>query len=33
MHDAKLWEAQRLRELDVSMYVYASFPALATEPL
>jgi hypothetical protein len=22
MHDAKLWEEQRLRELNVSMYVY-----------
>jgi hypothetical protein len=22
MRDAKLWEEQRLRELDVSMYVY-----------
>ena len=24
MNDAKLWEERRLRELDVSMYVYYS---------
>jgi len=30
MHDAKLWEEQRLRELNVSMYVYG---LIAKRPL
>jgi hypothetical protein len=30
MHDAKLWEEQRLRELNVSMYVFMAWWVLVT---